>query len=87
MNTKKTLFNWEGGQTLKQGAQGGCVVSTPADIQNSAGHSPGQPALADLARAQGMDKMISTSSFQHQLFSDSVSCFLYPFLVIWQQAG
>lgn len=46
---KKNFFHCESGQTLEQVAQSDCVVSTFGNIQNVAGHSSGQMALADLA--------------------------------------
>jgi len=51
----KKLPYSEGGQTLAQFAQRSCGVSILGDIQNSTGHSPEQPVLADPAWAGGLD--------------------------------
>lgn len=53
-------------RTLEQVAQRSCRVSILGDAQNSIGHSPKQPALAE-----GLDEMISRSPFQPQSFYDS----------------
>lgn len=41
---RKTFFHWS---NTGRNFQSGCEVTILGDIQNSAGHSPGQPALAD----------------------------------------
>ena len=52
---KKTLFYCDGDQTLEQITQRGCGVFILGDIQNPAGHSPEQPALADPVLSRGLD--------------------------------
>lgn len=50
---KKKLIYCESDQRVEQVTQRGSVVFILGDIQNSAGHGPEQPALADPAFEQG----------------------------------
>ncbi|KAM9630334.1 uncharacterized protein ACIBXB_016808 [Morphnus guianensis] len=69
LNTRNHSFYCQSGQTLELVAQRCCVVSICGDTQNPAGHCPGQPALADPARARGLDGMICRGICQPQPFS------------------
>ncbi|KAK4827150.1 LOW QUALITY PROTEIN: hypothetical protein QYF61_015104 [Mycteria americana] len=58
---KKTLFYWEGGQTLEQVTQRGCGVSIHGAIQSLTGHGPGQPALGGPPSAVRLDQMVPSN--------------------------
>jgi len=57
LDIRKKFFHAEGGDTLEQGAQGGCGCPVSGGIHGQAGCGAGQPGLVigDLAHSRGAE--------------------------------